>query len=162
MATKRNSVKTFELHSRIEIPKTPAEVFPFFADAANLDVLTPPWLHFKILSPQPIEMQKGTEIDYGLRLRGFPIRWRSRITEWEPPYLFVDEQTRGPYRVWVHEHHVSPMDGGTLVEDRVRYAVWGGGIANRLMVAPDLGRIFAYRRTKLEERFSGANEPVQA
>lgn len=155
-------MKTFELHSQLRISKPPEEVFPFFADAGNLDILTPDWLNFRIVSPRPIPIERGTEIDYRLRIRGFPIRWRSRITAWDPPHLFVDEQVRGPYRLWVHEHRFRPVDGGTIVEDRVRYAVWGGAIVNRLMVAPDLARIFDYRRKKLEEQFAPETETIQA
>ena len=144
---------TFELNSHILIPREPSEIFPFFSDAGNLDFLTPAWLHFRILSPGPISIQEGTEIDYRLRLRRIPLRWRSRITVWDPPHRFVDEQIRGPYRTWVHEHHFRPVEGGTSVEDRVRYAVWGGRLVNRLFVARDLARIFEFRRRRLAERF---------
>jgi ligand-binding SRPBCC domain-containing protein len=90
-------------------------------------------------------------------VRGVPLRWRSEITAWEPPRRFVDEQRRGPYRLWIHEHTFEALDGGrTLCDDRVRYAVPGGGLANRLLVAPDLRRIFAHRARKLRERFGGA------
>ena len=151
-------MRTFELHSAVLIPRTPEEVFPFFADARNLDLLTPPWLHFQILDPGPIPIQAGTEIDYRLRVRGVPLRWRSRITAWDPPSLFVDEQVRGPYRRWIHQHRFRPVEGGTLVEDRVRYAVWGGRLVDRWLVAPDLSRIFRYRRDRLAERFRAARE----
>ena len=151
-------MRTFELHSAVLIPRTPEEVFPFFADARNLDLLTPPWLHFQILDPGPIAIQRGTEIDYRLRLRGLPMRWRSRITAWSPPSLFVDEQVRGPYRRWIHQHRFRPVEAGTLVEDHVRYAVWGGRLVDRWLVAPDLSRIFRYRRERLAERFPARRE----
>ena len=154
----RTGVRTFELHSAVLITRTPEEVFPFFADARNLDLLTPPWLHFQILDPGPIPIQAGTEIDYRLRVRGVPLRWRSRITAWDPPSFFVDEQVRGPYRRWIHQHRFRPVEGGTLVEDRVRYAVWGGRLVDRWLVAPDLSRIFRYRRDRLAERFRAARE----
>jgi ligand-binding SRPBCC domain-containing protein len=143
----------FQLKSSIVIPQTPSQVFPFFSDARNLDVLTPNWLHFSILTPGPIVIEEGTEIDYRLRLRGIPLRWRSRITAWDPPNLFVDEQATGPYRQWVHEHRFSQVEGGTRIEDRVRYAVWGGWLANRLFIARDLSRIFEFRRRRLAEHF---------
>ncbi len=146
-------MKTFEFRNEIWIPRTSDEIFDFFSDAANLDYLTPEWLHFRILTPRPIAMAEGTEIDYYLRLRGLPLRWRSRITRWDPPNFFVDEQVRGPYRSWIHEHHFRPTAGGTMVEDHVRYAVWGGVVANRFLVARDLARIFAYRNRRLVERF---------
>jgi ligand-binding SRPBCC domain-containing protein len=94
-------------------------------------------------------MRPGALIDYRIRVRGVPMRWRSEITAWEPPFRFVDEQRRGPYRLWVHEHRFTPWGSGTLVSDRVRYAVWGGALVRRLLVAPDLQRIFEYRQDRM-------------
>lgn len=132
------------------------EVFPFFADASNLEAITPPWLSFRIVTPRPIEMRVGARIDYKLRVRGLPLRWRSEITVWEPPHRFVDVQLRGPYRRWHHEHRFEERDGGTLVLDRVEYAVWGGSLVDRLFVARDVRTIFEYRRKLLAERFEAA------
>lgn len=129
------------------------EVFAFFSDARNLEVLTPPWLRFRILTPEPIELSTGTLLDYELKLHGFPVRWQSEITAWEPPRRFVDEQRRGPYRLWIHEHRFEPRDSGTLAQDRVRYSVFGGALVNRFLVEPDLRRIFAFRQQKLLELF---------
>ena len=149
-------MKTHVLEREILLPGSPGDVFPFFAMAENLDELTPPWLHFRILTELPVEMKTGALIDYKLRIRMLPIRWRSKITAWEPPHRFIDEQVRGPYRSWVHEHTFLEQDEGTLVRDRVEYAVWGGSIINRLLVRPDLDRIFSYRFEKLEELFPPA------
>ena len=135
------------------LPRPRAEVFPFFADAANLERLTPPWLEFRILTPRPVAMREGALIDYRLRIRGVPVRWRTRIAAWEPPDRFVDEQVRGPYRLWVHEHLFVERDGGTLCRDEVRYAVPGGALVDRLLVRPDVERIFAWRRRALAELF---------
>lgn len=139
------------------LPRPRAEVFPFFADAANLQAITPPWLDFRILTPGPIAMRPGTLIDYRLKLRGFPIRWRTQITVWEPPFRFVDRQLKGPYRQWVHEHSFEEKDGGTLCRDRVDYAVPGGALVNRIFVQRDVETIFAYRREQLERLFPPAN-----
>ena len=152
-------LKTFTLTNELWLPHSPEEVFPFFADAGNLERLTPPSLRFRILTPPPIEMAVGTLIDYRIRLRGIPMRWQSEITEWEPPYRFVDEQRRGPYRLWVHEHVFMPQegaaqDGGTLARDTVEYAVLGGAIVQRLFVASELERIFEYRNAALRDFFS--------
>ncbi len=147
-------MKTHTLETEIWLPRPRAEIFRFFSDAGNLEVLTPPWLGFRILTPRPIEMKPGTRIEYRLKLRGLPLRWESEVTAWEPPARFVDEQRRGPYRLWIHEHRFDERDNGTLVRDRVRYAVWGGSLVNRFFVAPDLERIFAYRHKKLRELFA--------
>ena len=129
-------------------------MFRFFADAFNLETLTPPWLKFEVLTPRPIVMHVGLQIDYRLRLRGLPMRWRSEITAWEPPGRFVDEQRRGPYRTWIHEHTFEERDGGTLARDRVQYAVIGGRLINTLFVRRDVERIFHFRREKLRELFA--------
>lgn len=135
------------------LPRPPKEVFPFFADAGNLDAITPPWLRFEILTPLPVAMRVGAQIDYRLRLWGIPLRWRSEITAWEPPHRFVDEQRRGPYRAWIHEHTFAGRDGGTLVADRVRYAVPGGPLVDRLFVRRDVARIFRFRQARLLDLF---------
>jgi ligand-binding SRPBCC domain-containing protein len=152
----------FVLHTEQTVARPIEEVFAFFSDAANLQTITPPWLHFRVLTPQPIEMGVGTMIDYKLRLRVVPLRWRSEITAWEPPYRFVDEQRRGPYRLWVHEHTFEPCDGGTLVRDIVHYAAPGGGLINRFLVRPDLQRIFAYRKGALEDIFGSPSLTLPA
>lgn len=158
-------MRIFRLAREIWLPQPPAEVFRFFADATNLEMLTPPWLGFSILTPAPIEMRAGTRIDYRLRLRGIPVRWQSEITVWEPPERFIDEQRRGPYRVWIHEHNFRPQGAGTLVGDRVQYAVPGGKFINRFLVAPDLKKIFDYRHSALRQLFGhgheGENEALQ-
>ena len=144
---------SFRLDTSHWLPRPPEEVFHFYADAFNLERLTPPWLRFQVNTPPPIAMVAGVEIDYRLRLKGVPLSWRSRITAWEPPFRFVDEQVRGPYRRWVHEHTFTPRDGGTLVRDLVEYDMLGGWLVDRLIVRRDLSRIFAYRQQRLAELF---------
>lgn len=136
------------------LPAPVAEVFAFFSDAGNLDRITPPMLRFRTLTPMPIEMGEGTIIDYALRLRGVPFRWRTRIALWQPPHRFADEQTRGPYRLWHHTHEFEPVAGGTLCRDVVLYRHWGGPIGEHLLVRPDLERIFDYRSAQLLAVFS--------
>jgi ligand-binding SRPBCC domain-containing protein len=135
------------------LPRPRDEVFRFFGDATNLEAITPPWVNFHILTPAPIVMRPGTLIDYRLRLHGFPLRWQTEITAWEPSVRFVDEQRRGPYRLWRHTHTFEDKDGGTLCRDRVEYAVWGGALIERLFVRRDVARIFAFRQQALTERF---------
>lgn len=155
-------MKVYELRTRISLPRPRGEVFAFFADAANLQALTPPWLHFEILTPSPIDMRPGALIEYRLKLHGIPIRWRTRITVWEPPHRFVDQQLKGPYRLWDHEHTFeedpAAPAGATLAADRVRYAVLGGALVNRLLVQKDVEKIFTFRHQKLREIFGGGEE----
>ena len=107
-------------------------------------------------------MRSGIEIDYRLRLRGLPLRWRSRISDWHPPYQFVDDQIVGPYRLWHHVHTFEARDGGTCVLDHVEYASAGGRLANALFLRRDLRAIFAFRQQRLMELFgSGPNNPPQ-
>jgi ligand-binding SRPBCC domain-containing protein len=132
------------------LPGSPEAVFPFFGDALNLEAITPPWLGFRVTTPQPIEMSAGTVIEYRLKLRGARIGWRTTIAVWAPPHRFVDVQIRGPYRLWHHTHDFEQTeDGHTLMRDTVRYALpLGplGEIAHRVLVRRDLARIFDFRR----------------
>ena len=146
-------MKTFQLEKEIWLPRSLDEIFSYFSDAFNLEQLIPPWLRFEVLTPMPIPMKAGTLIDYRLRLRGIPLRWQSEITLWEPPHRFVDEQRRGPYRLWHHEHAFAEKDGGTQVVDRVQYATPGGSLVQRFFVQPDLERIFTYRHQQLQRIF---------
>jgi ligand-binding SRPBCC domain-containing protein len=146
-------MKVRHFASELWLPRPRDEVFAFFSDARNLEAITPPWVNFRMLSPAPAEMRVGTLIDYRLKVRRIPIRWRTKITEWQPPVRFVDEQLRGPYRLWVHEHEFEPRDGGTLVRDRVRYAVPFDFLVHALFVRRDVARIFAYRAENLLRRF---------
>jgi hypothetical protein len=142
----------------IRLPRPIDEIFPFFADASNLGAITPPWLEFRMLTPRPVHMAPGTRIDYRIRLHGLPVRWRTEITAWEPPHRFVDVQLRGPYRVWEHTHEFVADGNGTIVRDRVRYALPLGPVgewARRLFVARDVERIFEYRQHALARRFGG-------
>jgi ligand-binding SRPBCC domain-containing protein len=150
-------MQIFTLERSMDLALPQVEVFEFFADARNLEVITPPWLHFRILTPARIFMGIGTRIEYRLRIRGVPVRWVSEIAAWDPPRRFVDKQISGPYRLWEHEHRFEDTASGTKVRDRVRYAVPGGAIVQRLLVAPDLERIFDYRREQLA-RILGQSE----
>lgn len=142
-------MRAFVLRREQYLPLDQATVFTFFASANNLDRLTPPWLHFEILTRAPLALHAGTLIEYRLRLHGLPLRWCSEITLWQPPNRFIDLQRRGPYRFWQHTHTFEPLGSGAVVRDEVRYAVPGGGLINRLLVRPDLERIFDYRARQL-------------
>lgn len=136
------------LRASVLLPLPMDEVFQFFADACNLERITPPELHFRIVTPQPIAMGQGTLIDYRLRLFGVPLLWKTRIAVWEPPYRFVDEQLSGPYHTWVHTHRFSPVENSTLMEDEVLYQLplRPLGEAAHPLVRMELKRIFEFRR----------------
>lgn len=144
----------YRLRAELFLPQKIEELFPFFALAENLEQLTPPILKFKIVTSGEIEMGVGTVIDYNLRLHGLPLNWKTLISRWEPPYCFVDEQIRGPYRYWIHEHTFEEKDGGVLVKDLVRYQVLGGKLIHDIFVRKDLLKIFNFRQLQLKNKFS--------
>lgn len=157
-------MKTRTLTREIWLPRPVPEVFAFFSDPGNLEAITPPWLQFQILTPQPLEMRAGSLLDYRLRLHGVPIYWRTEISVWEPPHRFVDQQLKGPYLLWVHEHTFEKQGDGTLVRDRVDYRSPGWllePIIEKWLVRPDLDRIFDYRAERLRE-FLGRRQPKVA
>lgn len=145
---------SFRLATEQILPAAIEPVFDFFADAGQLERITPPWVNFRVTTPMPIEIQKGTLIDYRLRLRFVPIRWRTLISDWTPTSQFVDEQLKGPYRLWRHLHEFEECEEGTLVRDSVEYRVPGGKLIERLFVRRDLRRIFEYRYSQLAEIFT--------
>ena len=137
-----------KLERRQHLPASPQESFEFFADAMNLEAITPPWLRFRVTTRAPIEMRSGTVIEYKLRLHGVPVGWRARIEAWEPGRRFTDVQLSGPYRLWHHTHWFERDGDGTLMRDVVRYALpLGpiGALAHLLVVRRDLDRIFDFR-----------------
>lgn len=144
-----------ERAQRVDLPLD--AVFAFYAEAQNLERLTPRFLRFRILTPTPIVMAAGARIAYELSLFGVPLMWRTRITEWEPGVRFVDEQESGPYAYWRHTHEFEATSGGTVIRDRVDYALpFGalGALAHRLFVRRTLERIFDYRRAAAARVFA--------
>jgi ligand-binding SRPBCC domain-containing protein len=142
-------MREFLIEREQTLPQGIDDVFRFFADPRNLGELTPPWLHFRVVGSSTPSIGEGTVIDYKLRIRGIPLRWRSVIRAWEPPLRFLDEQLVGPYRRWIHEHSFQDLGGKTRVGDRVRYSVRGGALVERFLVRPDVERIFDYREQRL-------------
>ncbi|MBA3839792.1 MAG: SRPBCC family protein [Thermoleophilaceae bacterium] len=141
------------------LPEPPEETFELFGDARNLEDITPPWLGFRVVTPEPITMAPGTLIAYRLRLHGAPIRWLTRIEVWEPGRRFVDVQVSGPYALWHHLHEFAPDgDGGTVMRDTVRYGLpFGpfGALAHAVFVRRDVEAIFDFRREAVRSRIAG-------
>lgn len=146
---------TYVLERTTRVRRPLEETFRFFADPRNLAEITPGWLAFRLIGSGDFEMRRGLRLHYRIRPLGFPQRWTSEITVWDPPHRFVDEQVEGPYREWRHTHafHALP-DGGTEVRDRVDYALpFGplGRIAHALLVKHQLRAIFDYRARRIRE-----------
>jgi ligand-binding SRPBCC domain-containing protein len=136
------------------VPVDVEKAFAFFADAWNLEVITPPWLRFRILEA-PRTLGRGSLLAYRLRLFGLPIHWRTEIVEWRPPFGFTDAQLAGPYRRWEHTHRLRRVDGGTEIYDHVVYRLPYEPVAGLLVpvsVRPWLTAIFDYRARQTEAR----------
>ena len=135
------------------LPRSLEDVYPFFADAGNLETITPPELRFSIETPRPIEMRVGALIEYRLTLYGIRFSWLTEISVWEPGKRFVDQQILGPFALWHHEHRFSQDGDGTRIQDTVHYALPLdpiGRLAHPL-VRKQLDRIFDYRTTRVDE-----------
>ncbi len=150
--TETHGAHILEREQRIALPVE--QTFAFFSRAENLEGITPAWLRFHLITPTPIEMSRGTIIEYSLRLKGFPIYWRTLIAEWDPPHRFIDVQQKGPFKLWRHEHIFEEIEGGTMMRDRVQYIVpfsVAGEAARRLFVARQLNQIWDYRQQRLDD-----------
>jgi ligand-binding SRPBCC domain-containing protein len=138
------------------IKGSPSENFPFFSAAENLETITPPWLNFRIVAKSTPDVREGMLIDYKLKIKGVPVKWRTRIENWDPPHKFVDTQLRGPYKTWHHTHRFEQLGQGTLMTDVVRYRMhaWPIGDFALPMVKNDVNSIFRYRRQIIEKILS--------
>jgi len=150
-------MKIFRFNRQQFVRRPLRDVFEFFSRPENLAVITPPWLGFRIMTPSPIVMEKGTVIDYSIRVMGVRTRWQSLISEYEPLRAFVDQQVKGPYAFWHHTHTFTEADAGTLIDDEIHYALpfhFLGHIAHTLIVRRQLEKIFSHRARIIEHMFA--------
>lgn len=150
--------KVYRLTSIQRIPASPEATWKFFSDPHNLQVLTPPYLNLKMTTPLfGDEVYAGQVMTYTVKpLFGLPLGWMTVITQVQPHRMFVDEQRKGPYRLWHHQHHFRPIAGGVEMTDLVHYRLPAGllgGVAHRLLVKSKLQEIFTYRYGRITELF---------
>jgi ligand-binding SRPBCC domain-containing protein len=153
-------MKTFEIITKQYINKPLDVVFQFFSKPENLEMITPESLSFNILTPISIRMETGSLIDYTIRLFGIPIHWRTLISDYEPPFRFVDQQIKGPYTFWHHTHTFQAVEGGVEIIDKVKYSLplgWLGTLAHSIWVRKDLEKIFKHRKTVIQNYFEIIN-----
>ncbi len=150
---------THHLETEMSIPRNLRDVFEFFSNASNLEVITPPEMRLKVLTEMPIVMASGVLISYRLRIFGCPIKWQSRITSWNPPHEFVDEQVSGPYQEWVHTHTFKEIPGGTVISDSVKYRLPLGPLGEIAfpIVRRQLARMFQHRQQSIERVLLGVD-----
>jgi ligand-binding SRPBCC domain-containing protein len=153
--------RTYVLERTQVVPVELEEAFAFFADARNLERITPGWLRFEIVEA-PDRLERGSRLRYRLKLFGVPIRWRTEIVEWTPPRGFVDVQRRGPYLLWEHAHRLETVEGGTEIYDHVRYRLFGGPLGTLVhpVVRRWLDGIFDYRAQSVAGELTATRSQV--
>ena len=150
-------MKTYEIHTTQVINRPIEEVFAFFSKPENLAVITPEKLGFKILTPTPIEMNKGRLIDYLIHLMGIPVHWRTIITDYDPPHMFIDQQLKGPYSLWHHTHTFKKIKNGGEIKDHIIYSIpfgWIGQLLHKFWIKKDLNNIFSHRKKVISDLFT--------
>tara|TARA_B110000438_G_scaffold192738_1_gene184345 strand:+ start:4368 stop:4880 length:513 start_codon:yes stop_codon:yes gene_type:complete len=143
----------FYLKNKMILDENIEKVFRFFETPKNLNLITPSWLNFKIITPVASKTYKDQEIEYKLTLHKITFKWKSKITEYKKNISFCDKQIKGPYLFWEHSHLFSKLEEKTLMKDVVKYKVIFGSLTNKLIVKKDLRRIFDYRQKKIQEIF---------
>jgi len=155
----------YTIHREQWVPRPLDEIFAFFSDASNLEILTPAWLKFGILTPGPIAIASGAQIQYRLSWHGIPVHWTTEIMRWNPPHDFEDIQLSGPYKLWHHKHRFREQEGGTQITDAVEYALplgFLGRIAHALQVRRNVETIFDYRYDRIREMFGGPARAIKS
>lgn len=150
----------FEINKIQEINLSREKVFKFFENPQNLETITPEWLKFKILNEGELQMRSGAEFKYLIKLGIFPMKWLTKITNYEPPVKFVDEQLKGPYKKWIHTHSFNEINGKTIIKDNVKYDLYGGPlkyIIHKLFVKNKVRKIFEHRSEEIAKLFKNEN-----
>ena len=145
----------YELTDRFLVAADAERTWDFFSRAQNLPVITPPWLSFRVLTPEPVHIGPDALLDYTIRWAGLPVKWRTKIIDWSPPRQFIDLQVRGPYTLWMHQHTFTPVGEGVECRDRVVYRLpvpLVGRVVHAAMVRRQLLEIFRFRRGVIAER----------
>lgn len=139
------------------LPISLEQAWDFFTTPHNLNMLTPDDMVFKVTSELPKKVYEGLIITYRLKpMLNIPIHWCTEITHVKEHQFFVDEQRRGPYRIWHHEHHFKQVEGGVLMTDILYYDIGKsifGWMAGKLFVHRKVKDIFTYRYQVLEQHF---------
>jgi ligand-binding SRPBCC domain-containing protein len=151
-------MQIYVLRSEMWVSVPLRQAFSFFEDPHNLAKITPPWLNFRVTSPQKVEMRKGAEVEYTIQWMNLPIHWKTIILEYQAPNLFIDEQAKGPYSLWRHTHNFESSETGTRVGDRVEYALpfgLAGRFAHYLIVRKHLLQIFRFRQEQIGRLLGG-------
>jgi uncharacterized protein (TIGR01777 family) len=147
----------FVMYSEQFVAQPLDHVFTFFSDAHNLEKLTPDFLKFKIEKVSTPTIEKNTRISYSLKIHSVPVTWLTDIAVWDPPHRFVDNQLKGPYSLWYHEHQFEAVEGGTLMKDWIRYRLPLGKLGQFTAlskVKSDIAEIFKHRRRVIAKEFS--------
>ena len=151
-------MQAFELDRSIYLPCPLSQVFPFLADPTQQPLIAPPRLRMRFEGCNDRVLRTGSSFEFALRVRGLPLRWRTLVSSWHPPFEFVHEQVSGPFREWSHHYAFESIEGGTRVCERIRYVPPGGALFDRLFVRHELDSIFTYRAKRLSELFRGCDD----
>lgn len=150
-------IMIYELNKVQNLPIPVEEAWEFFSSPKNLAVITPKEMGFNIKSKIPEKMYSGLLIDYTVKpLLGIPLPWQTEILEVDEFKSFVDNQNKGPYKLWHHTHLFEKIEGGVKMTDIVKYELplgFLGTIAHGVFVKNKLEHIFNYRFNKVEELF---------
>lgn len=144
------------LEFRTLLPCSQQQVWTFHQSPGALLLLTPPGTRVSFVGEVP-PPDAGVEFSLLVVRFGIPMRWRVRYTQWNPPLLFEDEQVKGPFARWRHQHRFEPAEGGTMLVDRVEYLLPGGilgRLVDRLFVRRDIEKMFEWRHTRTGELLS--------